>query len=61
MSDEYLLENRAWEVATVIRLVSSMDIDAVCGISKKLSEKFTEEQLDKIDDKILFDAYCTYR
>lgn len=51
-------ESRIWEIGTLIKLVAVNDINSICSIATTLRNTFEPEDIDLIDNKTIYDAYC---
>ena len=51
-------EARVYEVATIIKLVATLNVEAVCDVATKLLKNYELDDIDEIDNKIVYDAYC---
>lgn len=50
--------SRAWEVATLIKLVATENIQAICGVADTLCKHYEPEDLDMVDDHVIYECYC---
>jgi len=49
---------RIWEIGTLIKLVAIEDIRAISTVASRLRKHYTPEQLDNVDNNIIYDCYC---
>lgn len=54
------LEHHRWQIATLIKLVAEYDIDSICFVAKQLRKYYDPQDIDKVDNNIVYDCYCKY-
>lgn len=54
-------EARVFEVASIIKIVCTMDIESVCTVATNIMKHYSEDKLDTLDNHCVYDAYCTCR
>lgn len=50
-------ESKVWEVASIIKLVTGLNIKSVCNVASNIVQHYETEDIDKIDDNIIYEAY----
>ena len=50
-------KNRVWEVSSIIKLVASMNINAICSVARSINSNFSCDDIVSIDDNIIYEAY----
>lgn len=48
---------RVWEISSIIKLVSTFNIKAICTVATNIRHNFNPDDIDKIDNKIIYEAY----
>lgn len=61
MSNKNKFENRVWEIGTLIKLVAGEDIGAITFVANKLRMKYNVDDLEDVDNHMIYDCYCIYR
>ena len=50
-------ESKVWEVASIIKLVTGLNIKSVCNVASNIVQHYETDDIDKIDDNIIYEAY----
>jgi len=50
-------ESRVWEVASIIKLVTGLNIKSVCNVANNIVQHYETEDIDTIDDNMIYEAY----
>ena len=50
-------KNHIWEVSSIIKLVACMNINAICSVARSINNNFNYDDIDSIDDNIIYEAY----
>ena len=52
-------DSRVYEVGTIIKLVCSMNVQAVCNVASNILQHYELEDIDDINNECIYDAYCS--
>ena len=58
LNNKQKLDARIYEVATIIKLVATMNIKGVCTVANNLIKHYDEDTIDAIDNQLIYDSYC---
>lgn len=50
-------EARIYEVATIIKLVTGLNIKSVCNVASNIVKHYNSDDIDKLDNNIIYEAY----
>lgn len=60
LSNKNKLENRVWEIGTLIKLVAGEDIRAITFVANRLRMNYNVDDLEDVDNNMIYDCYCRY-
>ena len=50
-------DSMVWEVASIIKLVTTLNIKKVCNVASNIAQHYDYDEIDNLDDEIIYEAY----
>lgn len=49
--------DHVWEVSSIIKIIASMNINAICNVAHNIRNNFSVDDIDNINDNVIYEAY----